>query len=902
LTAGARPRRWLAPEVVQTSSMDCGPAALKCLLEGFHIPVSYGRLREACQTSVDGTSIDTIEVVAGQLGLDAEQVLIPVDHVTLDDAGVAPAIVVVRHADTATHFVVVWRRVGPWLQVMDPAQGRRWVLARRFGADIFRHTLSVAAPQWRAWTASPAFLAPFRARMLAIGIRPPAADSLIAEVLSDPAWFPIAALDAAVRLVQSVATAGGVERGEEAAKVAATLFRATRDSADDIFNLVPAAYWSATPDAGNRDPSVEMLKVSGAVLLRIGGVTAGAPDETVPLSVELTGALAERPSSPLRNLWRMLREDGLVAPLALVAAMGVATGALMVEALLFRGVFDIAALLNLPAQRLGAAVGLLTFVALLLAVEIPMVLGALRLGRQLETRFRMALLRKLPRLNDRYFQSRPISDMADRNHNIQAIRNVPSMGLEFVQSIFELILTFAGILVIAPASGWMAAALVATAMALPLVLQPMLNERDLRVRNHAGALHGFYLDALLGLAPVRAHRAERNVQRQHESLLVEWARSSRGWVRMALLSDGVQSIVAACLAGALLVTHFLQAGRVAGSDLLLVYWALKLPAIGSRIAGLAHQYPAQRNVLLRLLEPLSAPDEPPTDARDGPGSDSLTWPPAPPLTRGVGLVIAGGGILAGGHAILRDIDLRIERGEHVAIVGVSGAGKSSLLGLLLGWHRLSSGTLTIDGAPAASRDVERLRQVTAWVDPGIQIWNRSFLENLEYASEGDAQERVGAVIDAARLRGVVQALPRGLQSLLGEGGGLLSGGEGQRVRLARALLASGSRLALLDEPFRGMDRTQRRALLEEARLWWRETTLICVTHDVGETLSFGRVLVVEDGRIVEDGPPQALAAGSSRYRALLDAEIRVGEQVWQDRQWRRLRVDDGRLTTATAQP
>ena len=61
-------RRWLAPEVVQTSAMDCGPAALKCLLDGHGIPVSYGRLREACQTDVDGTSIDTLEQVAVQLG------------------------------------------------------------------------------------------------------------------------------------------------------------------------------------------------------------------------------------------------------------------------------------------------------------------------------------------------------------------------------------------------------------------------------------------------------------------------------------------------------------------------------------------------------------------------------------------------------------------------------------------------------------------------------------------------------------------------------------------------------------------------------------------------------------------------------------------------------------------
>src|ERR1700747_663812 len=84
-------RQFFAPEVVQTSAMDCGPAALKCLLEGFGIPVSYGRLREACQTDVDGTSIDTMEEAAVQLGLDAEQIMAPADFVLLPEASLLPA-------------------------------------------------------------------------------------------------------------------------------------------------------------------------------------------------------------------------------------------------------------------------------------------------------------------------------------------------------------------------------------------------------------------------------------------------------------------------------------------------------------------------------------------------------------------------------------------------------------------------------------------------------------------------------------------------------------------------------------------------------------------------------------------------------------------------------------------
>src|SRR5947207_5590382 len=106
--------------------MDCGPASLKSLLEGLGISVSYGRLREACQTDVDGTSIDTLEQIAVQLGLEAEQIMLPLDHFLLPGGAALPAIVVVQLAVGLTHFVVAWRRHGPLIQLMDPGVGRRW--------------------------------------------------------------------------------------------------------------------------------------------------------------------------------------------------------------------------------------------------------------------------------------------------------------------------------------------------------------------------------------------------------------------------------------------------------------------------------------------------------------------------------------------------------------------------------------------------------------------------------------------------------------------------------------------------------------------------------------------------------------------------------------------------------
>jgi ATP-binding cassette subfamily B protein len=110
------------------------------------------------------------------------------------------------------------------------------------------------------------------------------------------------------------------------------------------------------------------------------------------------------------------------------------------------------------------------------------------------------------------------------------------------------------------------------------------------------------------------------------------------------------------------------------------------------------------------------------------------------------------------------------------------------------------------------------------------------------------------------------------------------------------LLKSGVRLALLDEPFRGLDRQQRRELLARARRHWASTTLLCVTHDVGETLTFPRTLVIENGRIVEDGNPADLARRvNSRYRALLEAEESVRESSWSSGAWRHLRLEGGRL-------
>ncbi|HKW98362.1 MAG TPA: ATP-binding cassette domain-containing protein [Bryobacteraceae bacterium] len=872
-------RRIFVPEVVQTSAMDCGPASLKCLLEGFGIHVSYGRLREACQTDVDGTSIDTMEEAAVQLGLNAEQIMVPWDHVLLPEAKVLPAIVVVQLANGVTHFVVIWRRHGPLVQLMDPGTGRRWITSKRFIEELYLHTQRVPAAGWREWAGTEPFLNALRRRMSALGISSRAAGRLVERGLADPEWRTLGALDAGVRLTNSLVESGGFARGRQAAK--------WLDRLIEHDEMIPETSWSVRPATVEPDGEPELL-LRGAVLVSVRGRREVSAETSAAYSPELKAALTEAPSRPGRELLRLLRQDGVFAPAALLLALAVASGGVVLEAVLLRGVVDLGRELGVSGQRMGAASAMLGFAAFLLLLEWPLAVSMLRWGRRLETRLRMAFLEKIPRLGDRYFQSRLTSDMAERSHSLQQIRHLPDLGSQLTRGVFELALTTAGIVWLDPASWPIACAAAAVAIVLPLATQPVLMERDLRVRSHLGALSRFYLDALLGLVAIRAHGAERAVRREHEDLLVEWARAGFRLQRTAVWVEAVQLTSGYGLAAWLLIDHLTRTGA-AGTVLLLVYWALNLPAVGQQIAQVAWQYPGYRNVTLRLMEPLGALEED-TDAvtRRGDG--------AAENTSGIAVALEGVTVRAAGHTILEGIDVSFAAGEHVAIVGPSGAGKSSLVGLMLGWHRAAVGTVRIDGTPLEGARLETLRREIAWVDPAVQLWNRSFAENLSFGADSDLRMAVGTAIEAADLRSVLEKLPDGLQTRLGEGGALVSGGEGQRVRLGRALLRPGVQLVILDEPFRGLDREKRRELLARARKLWRDATFLCITHDLSETMAFGRVLVIEQGHIVEDGVPAKLAQNpASRYRALLDAEQAVVRGLWSDKEWRRLWLESGEL-------
>lgn len=217
-----REKHFFLPEVIQSSAMDCGPASLKALLEGFGISVSYGRLREACQTSVEGTSIDTLEELSNQLGLESEQIMLPPDHFFLPEAKALPAIVVVRLPNGVTHFVVVWERHGPFVQILDPGSGRGWIRCKQFLKEVYIHRMPVSASLWREWAGSEAFLSPLKSRLIQLGISGKTIQDLLHQALLDQGWYRLGILDGATRMVNSLVSSGGLKEGQEATQVLRT--------------------------------------------------------------------------------------------------------------------------------------------------------------------------------------------------------------------------------------------------------------------------------------------------------------------------------------------------------------------------------------------------------------------------------------------------------------------------------------------------------------------------------------------------------------------------------------------------------------------------------------------------------------------------------------------------------
>ncbi len=601
--------RFLAHEVVQTSAMDCGPAALKSVLEGFGIPISYGRLREACQTDVDGTSIDTIEDLAVQLGLQAEQIMVPAEHILIDEAQVLPAIAVVRLPSGMTHFLVIWQRLGSRLQVMDPSTGRRWPSWENFQNELYIHSMPVPARAWRDWAGTNGLLIPLHRRMQNLELPETLIQSLVNRAVSDPEWYSIAALDAGVRMVTALVKSKGIHPGEEAGSLLERFYvrqlvqtmtpvgsispASQEDQSADTLSI-PNTYWSVLPLIQTEAAGEPGLLLRGAVLVRIIGrreisqliPQAGETDTeqvTLPLSKDLESALKEPSQNPVREVWNALKADGLLTPSVLALAIFLSSLTVIVEAVLLQGMLRIGQSLGLATERFWAFMVLMAFIIAPLLLEIPASSIALRMGRRLETRLRIAFLEKIPRLGDRYFRSRLTSDMTQRAYDLRQLRSLPGLGISLLRTFSQLFLTTLGVIWLDPRSAWLALTGTALFIGFSMFMAPFQTERDLRFRTNTGTLSRFYLDALLGLVPVKSHGAERSLRREHEIHLYEWQRAGRQYYSLTALTQAISTLLYS-LISVLIVMDYIRRGGEPGEMLLIFYWTSQ-PADNRPIAG-----------------------------------------------------------------------------------------------------------------------------------------------------------------------------------------------------------------------------------------------------------------------------------------------------------------------------
>ena len=222
----------------------------------------------------------------------------------------------------------------------------------------------------------------------------------------------------------------------------------------------------------------------------------------------------------------------------------------------------------------------------------------------------------------------------------------------------------------------------------------------------------------------------------------------------------------------------------------------------------------------------------------------------------------------GRPAVLDDFSLTIAPGERIGLVGFSGAGKSTVLSLLQRFHDIGDGRIAIDGHDIRIVTQDSLRHAMAVVPQDIALFHRSVLENIRYARPGATEAEVLAAADMAHCRTFIEAMPEGFATMVGDRGVKLSGGQRQRLAIARALLKNAP-ILLLDEATSALDTESEQAIQHALDRLMTGRTVIAIAHRLSTLQRFDRIIVMDKGRIVDDGSPAALAARPGPYRDLL---------------------------------
>jgi ATP-binding cassette subfamily B protein len=376
----------------------------------------------------------------------------------------------------------------------------------------------------------------------------------------------------------------------------------------------------------------------------------------------------------------------------------------------------------------------------------------------------------------------------------------------------------------------------------------------------ASQVGGELVDVVANIFTVMAFSArEREHQRLREAFGMEARAQRRSWLYLEK-ARAIHDLCLWLMAGAMLIwaVEAWRAGLNEAGDVVLISALTFRILHGSRELALSLVDASQHfGVIAEMLKVVAMPHE------------VADRPDAPPFVPGPGAIAFHDAHFAyeDGRPVFEHLDLFVPAGQRLGVVGPSGAGKSTLVRLIGRVMDPNRGAVTVDGVDVSSVRRDSLRDAIGVVPQDITLLHRSILENLRYGNPGASDAQVNAAARDALCHDFIMALPQGYDTVVGERGARLSGGQRQRISIARAMLKNAPVL-LLDEATSALDsRSEAEIQAALARLMVGRT-VVAVAHRLSTVAAFDRIIVLVDGRIVEDGPPGVLIARGGVYTSL----------------------------------
>ena len=479
---------------------------------------------------------------------------------------------------------------------------------------------------------------------------------------------------------------------------------------------------------------------------------------------------------------------------------------------------------------------------------------------------RLTLYRHLQRLSPRFYARTPVGDIMSRiNNDIGEIQRIVSESLLSWLGSSASLLGAVGILI------WLDARLfLVSLVTMPPCLWALVRYRRRlegitgELRERSAAIGSFLIETILGLKLTVASNAQRREQRRFREKNDAFIRSLMSMRMLTYLAGGLPGLI---LAGGMAIVFLYGGQRVIseaitmGTFVAFMAYQMRLLAPIQGLMGLYASLATARVSLGRVHVILDTP----VQVRD---------PERPASAQGIGgeLRLEGVSFSFGrAGAVLDGVDLVVGEGEVVAIVGASGSGKSTIVDLLSRQLDPDQGRILLGGCDLRTL---RLRDVRASVVPVEQepfLFNTTIAENIRYGRPGASDGEVEAAARATGLDHFLATLPDGLQTGVGEHGRELSTGQRQRIAVARAFLAD-PLVLVLDEPTSSLDPASERELMEGYQAVMRGRTTILVSHRLALARRADRVVVLERGRIVEEGTAAGLLGRGGAFARLFGGE------------------------------